>query len=97
MTAEEKDPFKELFQALPEIEPSPGLRSRILYGIRAQHPLESWAMRPALALASLVVVSLLGLMFSISYIAQKQTAPAGSPIERWAHADVRSESLVRAL
>ena len=88
MDESEKDPLKELFQSLPEIEPSGDLRRRILEAIEEpRNASEVWVLKPALALASVAVVWFLGILLSWGVINQKRLDSQVSPIQRWAQGD----------
>lgn len=93
----QNDPLKEWFKNLPEIEPSQNLKGRILQSIKTEAPQkELWFLKPAMAFASYLIVTLLGTFLSINYLQTKlieEGSPAWtdfSPILRWTqtHPDI---------
>ena len=87
MTEKPEDPFKKIFQSLPEIEPSEKLKEKILEKIKLQgwRP-EFWFLKPALVLSSLMIISVLGTIFSLSLsrLITHEYDISTSPTLRWA-------------
>ena len=94
----EKDPLKELFELLPEIEPDSALKNRILAQIEGREsPRQLWIWRPAIALASFILVSLLGLVTSLKLIPHEESAAPDSGLERWIQPASTRDPLTKSL
>lgn len=90
-----------MLKVLEPIEPSPYFKTRFWQRVREEESAQqdrragfiySWMQfsviaRPAFALASIVLVSLLGLMFALHSLPRDPSSADQSPIVRWAQSD----------
>ena len=97
MTEKQNDPLKVLFKMLPQVEPPIYLREQILNRIHSpQKTYGSWLLKPALALASFIVVSLFGTLVSIQFVSQFMKSPEKSAVLRWTQTETSSIALAHS-
>lgn len=91
----ENDPLKEWFQSLPEIDPPENLKTKILESMQSQKsPIEFWLWKPALVFCSFILISFIGIAFTLNFLPKKSTTlvKEKSPILQWAKGSLAKES-----
>lgn len=87
------DPLKEVFKALSRVEPPAHLRAQIIDKLHARARLEwAWILKPALVMASFLLVAFLGTVTSMRFASNLISPANKSSILRWTQTTSQYES-----